>query len=236
MSNKIQPYSLFLSANCSTCFGCYFHPSSRAHTLSTASGTCQTVTANCCIVELLERSSESSTIATGSSYGLTSARCYRYSCVLMMGGENTRKHIQQFPEINKLCNVASSWIYLYIRIFLRYTDPWTLNKTIFLLPKFTCRSFVNTIFLRVVKGRENLTASVLHRNEILCHKLINTTLHKIAKELVQHTFTEWRERQYSSPGLPRFFCSRNTSGFKKQPRILTSSFTVTFFARKDIQI
>ena len=41
-------YSLFISGNCSTCFGCYFHPSSGAHTtLSTASGICQTVTATC---------------------------------------------------------------------------------------------------------------------------------------------------------------------------------------------
>ena len=36
-------HSSFVSANCSTCFGWYLHPSSRAHTtVSTASGTCQT--------------------------------------------------------------------------------------------------------------------------------------------------------------------------------------------------
>ena len=40
------------------------------------------------------------------------------------------KHVQQFPEINKLCNVASCWIY--IRIYLRYTDLFTLNSTIYL--------------------------------------------------------------------------------------------------------
>jgi hypothetical protein len=40
--------SLFISRNCSTCFGWYFHPSSEAHTtVSTASGMCQTVTATC---------------------------------------------------------------------------------------------------------------------------------------------------------------------------------------------
>ena len=39
-------HSLFISENCSTCFGWYLHPSSGAHTtVSTASGTCQTVTA-----------------------------------------------------------------------------------------------------------------------------------------------------------------------------------------------
>ena len=39
---------LFISGNCSTCFGLYHHPSSGAHTtVSTASGICHTVTAIC---------------------------------------------------------------------------------------------------------------------------------------------------------------------------------------------
>jgi hypothetical protein len=33
------------------------------------------------------------------------------------------KHVEQFPDINKLCNVASCWIYTYIGIYLRCTDP-----------------------------------------------------------------------------------------------------------------
>jgi hypothetical protein len=71
-------HSLFISGNCSTCFGWYLHPSSGAHTtVSTASGTCQNVTA---IVEELE-SSNSSTIAADSSNGLTSTRCSGYSCM-----------------------------------------------------------------------------------------------------------------------------------------------------------
>jgi hypothetical protein len=41
-------HSLFISGNCSTCFGWYFHPSSGANTnVSTASGICHTVTAIC---------------------------------------------------------------------------------------------------------------------------------------------------------------------------------------------
>jgi hypothetical protein len=41
-------HSLFISGKCSTCFGCYFHPSSGAHTtLSTTSVICHTVTAIC---------------------------------------------------------------------------------------------------------------------------------------------------------------------------------------------
>jgi len=74
---------LFISGNCSTCFGWYFHPSSGAHTtVSTASGTCKTVTAICRYRGGVGTfSSNSSTIAVGSSYGLTSARCCRYSCM-----------------------------------------------------------------------------------------------------------------------------------------------------------
>jgi hypothetical protein len=41
-------HSLFISGNCSTWFGWYFHPSSGAHTtVSTASDICHTVTAIC---------------------------------------------------------------------------------------------------------------------------------------------------------------------------------------------
>jgi hypothetical protein len=41
-------HSLFISGNCSTCFGWYFYPSLGAHTpVSTASGICHTVTAIC---------------------------------------------------------------------------------------------------------------------------------------------------------------------------------------------
>ena len=41
-------HSLFISGNCSTCFGWYLHPSSGAHTtVSTASGICQNATASC---------------------------------------------------------------------------------------------------------------------------------------------------------------------------------------------
>jgi hypothetical protein len=38
------------------------------------------------------------------------------------------KHVEQFPHINKLCNVASCWIY--IRIFLQCTYQWTLNAIV----------------------------------------------------------------------------------------------------------
>ena len=36
------------------------------------------------------------------------------------------KHVEQFKDINKLCNFASFWIY--IGIYLRCTDLWTSNQ------------------------------------------------------------------------------------------------------------
>ena len=42
-------YSLFISVNCSTCFGWYLHPSSGARiTVSAVSGIIETITATCC--------------------------------------------------------------------------------------------------------------------------------------------------------------------------------------------
>ena len=94
-------HSLFISGNCSTCFGWYFHPSSGAHTtLSTASGICHTVTAIC---------RYRGRVGTGLS-------------VLWVAPDDVwkyhRKHVEQFPDINKLCNIASCWIYTYIGILL----------------------------------------------------------------------------------------------------------------------
>ena len=60
-------YSLFISANCCTCFGCYLYPSSGARiTVSTVSCVAETVTAT-------------ATFTTGSSNGVSNARYCRYS-------------------------------------------------------------------------------------------------------------------------------------------------------------
>jgi hypothetical protein len=88
-------HGLFISGNCSICFGWYFHPSSGAHTtVSTASGICHTVTAIC---------RYRGKVGTGLS-------------VLWVayhdGWKYHPKHVEQFPDINKLCNVAFCWIYL----------------------------------------------------------------------------------------------------------------------------
>jgi len=61
-----------VSGNCSTYFGWYHHPSSGAQTtVSTGSGICHTLLC----------SSNSSTIAAGSSNGVTNTKCCRYSCL-----------------------------------------------------------------------------------------------------------------------------------------------------------
>ena len=64
-------------------------------------------------VQFPHHTQTSYTIAAGSSNGLISTRYCKYSCVLlMMGGDTTRNMWSSFPEINKLCNVASCWKYI----------------------------------------------------------------------------------------------------------------------------
>ena len=91
-------HSLFISGNCSTCFGWYFHPSSGAHTtVSTAS---YILSHSYCYLPLkwkswnrferavgdvrkpqqAETGSNSSTIAADGSNVVTNTRCCRYSC------------------------------------------------------------------------------------------------------------------------------------------------------------
>jgi hypothetical protein len=80
-------HSLFISGNCSTCVGWYFHPSSGAHTtVATASVICHTATAICRYrgvrhPQHTQTGSISSTIAADSSNGVTNTRCCRYSCM-----------------------------------------------------------------------------------------------------------------------------------------------------------
>jgi hypothetical protein len=63
--------------------------------------------------------SNSSTIAADGSNGVTNTRCCRYSCMRPWWWvEYHPKYVEQFPYINKLCNVASCWIYSYIGILL----------------------------------------------------------------------------------------------------------------------
>jgi hypothetical protein len=94
-------HSLFISGNCSSCFGWYHHPSSGAHTtVSTASGTCQTVIATC---------RYRGGVGTGLSvlwvvYTLPTASWWWV--------EIPPETCRAVPEINELCNVASCWKYI----------------------------------------------------------------------------------------------------------------------------
>ena len=99
-----------------------YHPSSGAHTtVSTASVTCQTVTATCRCRGV-----------AGSNYSLTSARSCRYSCMcsgwwLEIPPKTCRAVSRNCSTCFRwyLCNISSCW--MYIRIYLQCTDPWTLN-------------------------------------------------------------------------------------------------------------
>jgi hypothetical protein len=60
-----------------------------------------------------------STIAADSSNCVTNTRCCTYSCIAPDDSWKYHpKHVEQFPDINKLCNFATCWIYEYIGILL----------------------------------------------------------------------------------------------------------------------
>jgi hypothetical protein len=87
---------LFISGNCSKCFGWYLHPSSGAHTtVSTASGICHTVTATC---------------------------RYRGGVGTAVGWRYHSKHVEQFPHIIN-CVMLHLVGYKRNGIYLRCTDP-----------------------------------------------------------------------------------------------------------------
>ena len=97
-----------LSGNFSTCFGWYLHPSSGAQTaLSIASGISHAVTVIC---------RYSGRVETG-----LSVLWVAYAYASDDGWKYHPKHVEQFTDINKLCNVASFWIY--IGIYLQFTYP-----------------------------------------------------------------------------------------------------------------
>src|SRR5215475_10377191 len=115
-------HSLFISGNCSTCFGWYFHPSSGAHTtVSTASGNCHTVTAICRYRGRVGTRLSVLWVAYATHSTLKPDAVHTVVCAPDDGWKYQPKHVEQFPDINKLCNVASCWIY--IGIYLRCTDP-----------------------------------------------------------------------------------------------------------------
>src|SRR5215475_8611602 len=115
-------HSLFIYGNCSTCFGWYFHPSSGAHTtLSTVSGICHTVTAICRYRGRAGTGLSVLWVAYATHSTLRQIPDTRYQipdtvdrvvCAPDDGWKYHPKHVEQFPDINKLCNVACCWIYI----------------------------------------------------------------------------------------------------------------------------
>jgi hypothetical protein len=122
--------SLFISGNCSTCFGWYFHSSSGAHTtVSTASGICHTVSAICryrgrvgtglsVLWVTYATHSTLKPVPTLPRWRQIAVTVWQIPdavdtvvCAPDDGWKYHTKHVEQFPDMNKLCNVASCWIY-----------------------------------------------------------------------------------------------------------------------------
>ena len=110
-------HNLFISVKCSTCFRRFLRPSSGAQKIVyTASGTlsdlyCYLPRQWQVVVKVWQ-----------------STLCCIYSFWAPDDGRRNRlKHVEHFTEINKLCNVASCWLYLKIRY--RCTDPRTPKET-----------------------------------------------------------------------------------------------------------
>ena len=93
-----------VSGNCSTCFEWYLHSSSGAHTtVSTA---------------LSDRDCYLRLIAADSSNGLTNTRCCRCSCMRSWWWvEVPPETCRAVSRYNKLCNVASCWMYIGIALW-----------------------------------------------------------------------------------------------------------------------
>jgi hypothetical protein len=98
-------YSLFISVNCSICFGWYLHPSSGAHvTVSTPSGICKTVT------ETFRERDWTGTRKVSVTVLQMPDAVDTVTCAPYDGWRYHPKHIEeQFTDINKLYIVASCW-------------------------------------------------------------------------------------------------------------------------------
>jgi len=81
------------------------------------------------------------------------------------GRRNRLKHVVHFAEINKLCIVASFWLYL--KILLRCTDPWT-SRTLIILELPSLDGWFQTLYPSanlVFRRRQNIPT--FPRNKIL---------------------------------------------------------------------
>ena len=115
----------------------------------------QTFTAIChCRERVGTQSFKSSTTVAGSSKDLTEyPMLYIQFWAPDDGRSNWLKHVEYFTEINKLCNTASCWLYLKMR--LRRTDPWTSNLQIW-VPH--CITTTSSSLSCTTKGSKNITS------------------------------------------------------------------------------
>jgi len=114
------------------------HPQHTQTTVSTASGTCHTVTAGLRHPQPTQTGSNSSTIAAGSNNGVANNRCCRFSCLrswwwVVLQPEKCRAVFRS----NKLCNVGSCWTY--IRIQLK--NIFSTEFSVYLATKLLTRDF-----------------------------------------------------------------------------------------------
>jgi hypothetical protein len=112
-------HSSFISGNYSTRFGWYFHPLSGAHTtVFTASGICHTVTAICRYRGRVGTGLSALWVAYATHSTLKPVpipdAVGTAVCAPDDGWKYHPKHVEHFPVINKLCNVASCWKYIEI--------------------------------------------------------------------------------------------------------------------------
>jgi hypothetical protein len=107
IQQDVRLHTLFISGNCSTCFGWYFHSSSGAHTtVSTAYGICHTVTLIC----RYRGRVGTGLIVLWVAYATHST--LKPVPIDDDGWKYHPKHVEHFPDINKLCKVPSCWIYI----------------------------------------------------------------------------------------------------------------------------
>ena len=128
-------HSLFIPVNCSTCFRWILTHHQKHKTVFSALVFVKPLLLPAAIVE--ELSLNTSTIAAHSSNRLTNTRCCRYSCMCSWWLVGIHpKHVEQFTEINKLCNFASCWFYSGGGI--RHISPQNFLIVFSLLSSYMC--------------------------------------------------------------------------------------------------
>jgi len=104
-------YILCKSANCSTCFGWFLHPSSGAHiTLSTVSGIIETVTVTCHECDWMGTPIQSHSRQVTVTVLLMPDTVDTVICAPDDGWRYHPKHVEQFADLHKLYIVAYCWI------------------------------------------------------------------------------------------------------------------------------